>query len=146
MKSDTSNAPQPEVKFFDPEVIERPWGSESVVAYIPGVCIGKILRMVAGAKGGLQKHRLKDESAYIVSGELIFRRVVDGELTEEQLGPGDCVFIPKGAVHQEEAVTDCVIYEVGTPHLNDRQRVEREFGLSEEEGLPTTTLEEIEIR
>lgn len=146
MKSDTSNVPQPEVRFFGPEVLERPWGTESIVALIPGIATGKILTMRPGAKGGLQKHHLKNESAYIVSGRLIFRYDQDGEIVEKELGPGDSVYIPPGAVHQEEAITEVVIFEVGTSHLNDRVRVEAEYGLSEGDGLPTTTLEEIEIR
>lgn len=145
MESTISKEHQPKVRFFSPEVLERPWGEEIIVGIIPGIAVGKILHIRAGEKGGLQKHHEKVESAYVVSGRLIFRRVIDGQLVEEVLGPGDAVHIPPGAVHQEEALEDTVIFETGSPHLNDRVRVEKEFGLEEEGGLPTTRPEEIQI-
>jgi hypothetical protein len=66
-----------------------------------------------------------------------------GELIERIVGPGDVVHFAPGVVHQEEAITDCVLIEASTPHFNDRVRVEEIYGNSETEGLPTTSLEDI---
>ena len=59
------------------------------------------------------------------------------------LEQGDCFHFPPGLVHQEEAITDCVILEVSTPHFNDRVRVEKDYGLAEEDGLPSTSIRDI---
>ena len=44
--------------------------------------------------------------------------------------------------HQEIALEKCIIIEASSPHLNDRVRVEKFFGMNEK-GLPTTQLNEI---
>jgi len=151
--SQPENVNKPEghvdVKFFTPEDVgPRAWGREILVAHIPGVCTGKVLMMNAGAKGGLQRHQLKNESAYLFAGEMIFRYDVgDGVVREKLLKAGDAVHIPPGAMHQEEAVTDCIIFETSSPHFNDRVRMESQYGLSiPEGGLPTTTIDQIETR
>ena len=138
----------PTVRFFEAEDLgHRDWGTETLIACIPNVCTGKILEIRAGCKGGLQKHRLKNESAYLVKGSLLVR-YDDGSKTlkEKVLKPGDCVSIPPGAVHQEEALTDCTIFEVSTPHFNDRVRMEADYGLPVSGGLPTTELDDIQMR
>jgi hypothetical protein len=53
------------------------------------------------------------------------------------------VHFAPGMVHQEIAVTDCVLIEASTPHFNDRVRVESEFGEADDSGLPTTVEEQI---
>ena len=47
------------IEFFTPEVWSRVWGEEVLVAHIKGVCTGKLLKMKAGTRGGLQKHQVK---------------------------------------------------------------------------------------
>jgi len=128
------------VEFFTPkDVGPRDWGKEILVAHSKGKYTGKVLTMKAGAKGGLQKHRVKDETGYLVSGELLVRfDNGDGKLTEVKMVAGQSVYIPAGAVHQEEAITDCVIFEVSTPVFDDRVRMEEAYGLKIEGGLPTT--------
>ena len=49
-------------------------------------------------------------------------------------------------MHQEEALTDCIIIEASTPHFNDRVRSEKDYGLIDGRGLPTTLPDEIEER
>ena len=99
------------VEFFTPkDVGPRNWGREILVAHVPGLYIGKVLIMNKGTKGGLQKHHLKNECGYLYSGELLFRYDAgDGNISERKLIAGDAVHIPPGAVHQEEALTDCII-------------------------------------
>ena len=70
----------------------------------------------------------------------------DRNLVERTLGPGDVFHFPPGAIHQEEAVTDCVMIEASSPHFNDRVRVEEFFGITDWSGLPTTEPDEIETR
>ncbi len=137
------------VNFFtSKDVGPRNWGREILVAHVPGLYTGKLLIMKKGAKGGLQKHHLKNESAYLYSGELLFRYDSgDGKIKEKKLVAGDSVHIPPGAVHQEEALTECVIFETSTPHFNDRIRMESVYGQEiPEGGLPSTTIDQVELK
>ena len=144
-----NNKPHINVRFFKAkDVGPRDWGQEILVAHVPGLYTGKVLLRKAGAKGGLQKHHLKNECGYVFSGELMVRYDTgDGKLKEKKLVAGDCIHIPPGAVHQEEAITDCVVFETSTPHFNDRVRMEEEYGQKiPEGGLPSTTVDQVEVR
>ena len=126
---------------------ERPWGTEDLIALVSKQFSVKRLRVNAGNKGGLQFHRLKDEVAVIVSGEMLIRYDLgDGLLRERIVKDGDVVHFPPGLVHQEEALTDCEIIEASTPHFNDRVRMEETYGLGKPQGLPSTSEQQIEIK
>jgi quercetin dioxygenase-like cupin family protein len=69
------------------------------------------------------------------------------QVQRKKLTAGDSVHIPPGAIHSEEAITECVIFETSNPVFNDRVRVNERYGWeSHPNSLPTTTLEEVEIR
>ena len=61
-------------------------------------------------------------------------------LLERILLPGESFHFPPYAIHQEEALEDCVILEASNPVFNDRVRCEADFNLSESDaqGLPST--------
>lgn len=119
-------------------VLLRDWGEEHIIAHTAHY-LGKLLFMRAGTKGGLQFHRQKDETECLWSGLARLRTDRgDGVLEVRDFAPGQSVHIPPGVVHQVEAVTDCVIFETSTPHLEDRVRVEAQYGLPDGGGLPTT--------
>jgi mannose-6-phosphate isomerase len=126
---------------------ERPWGTEDLLALASEKFSVKRLFVKAGNKGGLQYHRKKDEVAVILTGTMKIRYDLgDGVLRERIVNSGDVVHFPPLLVHQEEAVTDCVIIEASTPHFNDRVRVEEVYGMGRPIGLPSTTEDEIELR
>lgn len=126
---------------------DRPWGSEDLLALVSKQFSVKLLKIKAGNKGGLQYHRLKDEVAVIISGQLLIRYDLgDGVLQERVLGPGSVAHFSPGLVHQEEALTDCEIIEASSPHFNDRVRVEESYGQPSSEGLSSSNLDEIELR
>jgi mannose-6-phosphate isomerase-like protein (cupin superfamily) len=126
---------------------ERPWGTEDLLALVNEKFSVKRLNVKAGNKGGLQFHRLKDEVAVIISGQMLIRYDLgDGMLHEKIVTSGDVIHFPPGLVHQEEAITDCELLEASTPHFNDRVRVEFKYGFESSEGLPTTRIEDIELR
>jgi mannose-6-phosphate isomerase-like protein (cupin superfamily) len=126
---------------------DRPWGTEDLLALVSEKFSVKKLSIKAGNKGGLQYHRLKDEVAFVVSGELLIRYDLgDNVIREKVVRAGEVVHFMPGLVHQEEAMTDCVIIEASTPHFNDRVRVEDLYGYEDRSGLPTTQFEEIEFR
>ena len=126
---------------------ERDWGEELMLHVCSGSYTFKLLKINKGSKGGLQYHRLKDECAFVVSGDLLVRYDLnDGQgLQERILSAGAAVRFPPGLVHQEEALTDVTLIEASTPHLNDRVRVESSYGLPESSGLPTTREDEIKV-
>lgn len=124
---------------YQPTTLYRDWGEEILIAETP-TYLGKVLKMKAGTKGGLQFHRQKEETFYLFSGKAIVRSD-DADLRilrQRVMQPGESYHIPPGAVHQVEALTDCVFFEASTPHHNDRVRVEALYGLPGDGGLPTT--------
>lgn len=142
-------------KHFDMDTIfpqpqsvgERPWGTEDLLALVSKQFSVKRLKVNAGNKGGLQYHRLKNEVQILISGKMIIRYDLgDKVLREKIIESGDVVHFPPGLVHQEEAITDCELFEASSPHFNDRVRVEESYGFGKPAGLPTTEENEIQLR
>lgn len=124
----------------------RPWGSEDLIALVSKKFSVKRLKIKAGNKGGLQFHRVKDEVAVVISGEMLIRYDLGDKILRERIvKSGEVVHFPPGLVHQEEAITDCEIIEASTPHFNDRVRMEESYGKGSPSGLPTTQETEIEL-
>jgi mannose-6-phosphate isomerase-like protein (cupin superfamily) len=126
----------------------RQWGREVLLLLAPEKYSLKRIEMNKGAKGGLQYHHLKDEGGVMLCGRMLVRYDNgDGTLGSRIVLAGDVFHFPPGAVHQAEALTDCSYIEVSTPHFNDRVHVEGKYGMEKEEGgLPSTKLEEVELR
>lgn len=129
----------PTIEKFDiRDVGARSWGREILIAHTP-FYLGKILYMNAGHAGGLQAHRVKDETFFLFSGEAW----VDfdpgaGVIERVKMEAGQSYHIPPGAVHRVEAITDCIFFEASTPIFDDRVRMEDRYGLKQDGGLPTT--------
>ena len=122
---------------------KRSWGKEEMLVTIPGVLTLKRLTIKKHKKGGLQYHRLKNECGILVSGKLQIKYFnKKKKIVSRILYSGQCFHFPPGSIHQEIALEKCVIIEASSPHLNDRVRVEKFFGMNER-GLPTTQLNEI---
>lgn len=137
------------VQFPTPERVgPRQWGEEILLAHAPYKWTLKLIVMKRGAKGGLQKHHLKDEGGVMTKGAMIIRYDPgNGTLVERKVRAGDAFHFPAGCVHQAEALTACTYIEVSTPHFNDRVHVENDYGIEEEAGgLPSTKLEDVEVR
>ncbi len=126
---------------------KREWGKEDLLVLIPKVLSLKLLKIKKNKEGGLQYHRKKNECGYILEGKLKMTfQNSKGILTSKILKKGSSFHIPPGAIHQERALTDCLIIEASTPHFNDRVRVEKKFNLPQNKGLPTTSLKEILLK
>lgn len=125
------------IEVYEPRVLTREWGEEIFVAETPHY-LGKVLKMKAGTKGGLQYHVEKDETFYLVSGSAWVRTDQNGHVVSTLMEAGESYHVPPKAVHQVEAITDCVFFEASTPHYDDRVRVEAMYGLPADGGLPTT--------
>ena len=136
------------VKFSKPiDLGNRSWGKEILLTLIPKKISLKKLIIKKGKAGGLQYHHKKNECGYIESGKLLVRfDNGKGKLNRRVLKKGDTFHFPPGAVHQEEALTNCVIIEASTPHFNDRVRVEKKYGLKKRNGLPTTSYKDVKLK
>tara|TARA_R100001086_G_scaffold248529_1_gene185737 strand:+ start:170 stop:640 length:471 start_codon:yes stop_codon:yes gene_type:complete len=108
---------------------EMRWGLEVLVAHTPAY-VGKVLFRKADDtyKGVMQYHVNKDEAFYLFSGECLLRwDAGDGKVTTMEIGPGRAFHIPRGARHSIIARTDCVFFEVSTPHFEDRVNVDDQY-------------------
>jgi len=111
--------------------VPKPWGHETIWAHTDAY-VGKILHIKAGEALSVQYHNVKDETVYLMSGRLIYR-IWEGEgdarrPRDIQLQLGEAFRITPGTIHQMEAVTDCDILEVSTPHLDDVVRLHDRYG------------------
>ena len=138
----------------DITTIPKPWGHETIWAKTDRY-VGKIIHINAGHALSVQYHNRKDETVYLLSGELKYwvqstpsptpqapgphRTAGTGEtpvagrspipqMTDVRLQVGDAFRITPGTIHYMEAVTDCDILEVSTPELDDVVRLKDRYG------------------
>ncbi len=107
--------------------VPKPWGHETIWAKTDAY-VGKILHIKAGEALSVQYHTIKDETVYLMSGQLVYRIWEHDKPVDVDLKIGEAFRITPGTVHQMEAVTDCDILEVSTPHLDDVVRLEDRYG------------------
>ena len=113
----------------DVTVVPKPWGHEIIWAKTP-LYVGKILHIKAGQALSVQYHNQKDETIYLLSGEMVYRVQTEqgGPLVEVSLKAGESFRNEPGTIHQMEAVTDCDVLEASTPHLDDVVRLSDRYG------------------
>jgi len=107
--------------------VEKPWGHEIIWARTADY-VGKMLYIRKGQKLSLQYHNKKEETIYVHSGQMLFTVDEGGALVVKTLKPGDEYHIPPLTRHRMEAVTDCEVFEVSTPQLDDVVRLEDAYG------------------
>lgn len=107
--------------------VPKPWGHEIIWAHTDRY-VGKILHILAGHALSVQYHERKDETVYLLAGELRYW-VKSGEtMTDKQLRVGDAFRITPYTIHYMEAVTDCDVLEASTPELDDVVRLTDRYG------------------
>jgi mannose-6-phosphate isomerase-like protein (cupin superfamily) len=102
-------------------VVPKGWGREVWIANNDLYC-GKLLEIRKGKRCSLHYHKLKTESFYLRSGRLKVRvkESPESETIEEfEFGPGECMDVPRGLVHQMEAIEDAELFEFSTTHFDD---------------------------
>ena len=109
------------------QVVDKPWGYERIWAHSERY-VGKVLHINAGEELSLQYHHNKDETAHLLSGELIYRVKLGEELEDVKLRVGESFRIAPGTVHQMIAVTDCDVLEVSTAEVDDIVRMSDKYG------------------
>jgi mannose-6-phosphate isomerase len=112
-----------------PTFVTKPWGHEIIWAHTERY-VGKILHVTAGQALSVQYHERKDETVYLLSGEMRYwvRLPGESELRDQQLRTGDAFRITPGTIHYIEAITDCDILEASTPELDDVVRLKDRYG------------------
>lgn len=112
---------------FQTRHVSKPWGHETIWAHTSEY-VGKILHIKAGEALSVQYHNVKDETIYLLSGELVYWIGQGADRTRVELAVGESYHVTPGTIHQIEAVTDCDILEVSTPHLDDVVRLSDRYG------------------
>jgi len=108
--------------------VEKPWGHEEIFAETAHY-VGKILFVKKGEALSLQYHEIKEETLRVLEGEIELVTGSDIEKLDSHLvGPGTVFHIPPGTLHRMVAVTDCLLLEVSTNHLDDVVRLEDRYG------------------
>lgn len=115
------------------ERVEKPWGHEIIYART-GRYAGKILFIRKGERLSLQYHRRKEETIYVLSGELQLVVEENGALGARAMHEGEAFHIEAGVRHRMIGETDCLVAEVSTPELDDVVRLEDEYGRAAEAG------------
>lgn len=107
--------------------VSKPWGYEIIWAHTERY-VGKILHINAGQALSVQYHERKDETVYLLRGELKYWVKVGEEMKDMRLKEGDAFRITPGTIHYMEAVTDCDVLEASTPELDDVVRLKDRYG------------------
>jgi mannose-6-phosphate isomerase len=118
--------------------VEKPWGYELHWAKTDRY-VGKLIHVNAGHALSLQYHNQKDETIFLWAGRMLFEigpdareagaeAAASGPLTKREMKPGESVHVTPKTVHRMTAITDCDIFEVSTPELQDVVRLEDRYG------------------
>ncbi|HEX8169507.1 MAG TPA: cupin domain-containing protein [Thermoanaerobaculia bacterium] len=107
--------------------VAKPWGYELIFARTDKY-VGKILHINRGESLSLQYHEMKEETLYVVDGELRLTIEKDGDRRELMLRKGESFHIPPRLIHRMEAIEDTDVAEVSTPELDDVVRLEDRYG------------------
>jgi quercetin dioxygenase-like cupin family protein len=111
----------------DIQHVPKPWGYELIFAKTSRY-VGKILHINRGESLSLQYHELKEETLYVVEGELRLTIEHDGDRRDITLRKGEAFHIPPRLIHRMEAIADTDVAEVSTPELQDVVRLEDRYG------------------
>jgi mannose-6-phosphate isomerase len=107
--------------------VPKPWGYELIYAMTDRY-VGKILHIDRGQSLSLQYHEMKEETLYVVGGELRLTIEFEGDRRELSLRTGEAFHIPPRMIHRMEAIVDTDVAEVSTPELDDVVRLEDRYG------------------
>ena len=113
-----------------PYRVDKPWGYELIWAKAERY-VGKILHVNAGHGLSCQYHNIKDETLYVLRGELVMTLENPGsEPVRRTFRAGESLHIPPKMIHQLEAIEDSDVLEASTPELDDLVRLNDRYGRS----------------
>lgn len=113
--------------------VDKPWGHELWINGQHPCYALKEIYLKAGSKTSLQYHNLKQETNVLFDGraKLHYKEnqgvnndnVEASDIGQVELGPISSIDVVPGILHRLEAITDILLYETSTPHLDDVVRV-----------------------
>jgi mannose-6-phosphate isomerase len=108
--------------------IDKPWGYEDILERNDAFVVKRIL-LHQGQRSSLQMHHFKEEWVRVEDGEIDLWIGRDHEdLEVRRLSAGSHYRVPPETVHRVEAVTECLLLEVCTPHDEDIVRLQDDYG------------------
>lgn len=113
--------------------VDKPWGHELWInGQHPRYALKQIY-LKAGNKTSLQYHNFKQETNVLFQGRTNLHykinksvrndNVQNSDLAQIELSPITSIDVVPGVLHRLEAITDLILYETSTPHLDDVIRV-----------------------
>ncbi len=107
--------------------VPKPWGYELIFGRTDRY-VGKLLHIDKGESLSLQYHEMKEETLFVLSGELKLTIEFEGDRREIALRAGEAFHIPPRLIHRMLAVVDTDVVEASTPELDDVVRLEDRYG------------------
>jgi mannose-6-phosphate isomerase len=108
--------------------VKKPWGREEIWAETDSY-IGKNIIIETGHRLSLQHHDTKEETIRVSSGLLYLEYGYEKDkLSAKIMSEGDSFHIPAKMIHRFKAITECILVEVSTNHLDDIVRYEDDYG------------------
>jgi mannose-6-phosphate isomerase-like protein (cupin superfamily) len=90
--------------------------------------VGKLLHVKAGFQLSLQYHERKDETIHLAAGRMVLVLKEGERLVDHEMQVGESYRVRPGTVHRMRALTDCDVWEVSTPEVEDVVRVQDDYG------------------
>jgi mannose-6-phosphate isomerase len=107
--------------------VPKPWGREEIFAENERYA-GKLLHIEPGHSLSLQYHERKDETLYVLEGEVVLLVGTAEKMQELRLTRGQAFRITPGMRHRMRAERSCALVEVSSPELDDVVRLEDAYG------------------
>jgi mannose-6-phosphate isomerase len=111
----------------------KPWGYELWINGIHPCYALKEIFIKAGTKTSLQYHNMKKETNVLLQGIAKLHYKINAEVSNDEVNDGDIAAVLLEAIcsvdvmpktlHRIEAVTDILLFEASSPHLDDVVRV-----------------------
>lgn len=112
-------------------IVHKPWGREEWLALNEFYCYKRIY-INAGYKTSYQYHEFKHETNYIISGTAeVWLENDEGIVEKKIMKAGDFFDVIPPRKHRVIAITDIILQEVSTPHVDDVFRIDDEFKRSD---------------
>jgi NDP-sugar pyrophosphorylase family protein/mannose-6-phosphate isomerase-like protein (cupin superfamily) len=109
------------------KVVHKPWGKEEWLELNDAYCYKRIY-INAGYKTSYQYHEFKRETNYIIEGTAeIWLENESGIVEKKIMKAGDYFNVVPPKKHRVIALTDIILQEVSTPHVDDVFRIDDEF-------------------
>ena len=109
------------------KVIHKPWGKEEWLALNEFYCYKRIY-INAGYKTSYQYHQFKYETNYIIEGTAeVWLENDKGVVEKKIMKAGEFFNVTPPKKHRVIAITDIILQEVSTPHVDDVFRINDEF-------------------